>query len=165
MSNLPAGEQLRSKAQELSMPLEMIACAMNFISQNRNLVNAIDHRAEMDDYIYKAIIRQYTEERKQKEELALQSNDPSIRAQAEKSLSVLSREELTTDPYYRAVLPLLVKVVTTEPILRLHADEASSVVMTLADVKRRHRATSVTEIIVSKCSKELENMALPESAS
>jgi hypothetical protein len=46
-------------------------------------------------------------------------------------------------------------VMNHEPILRLHAEEASAVVLELADFKRRHRATSLTEVIVKRCSAEI----------
>ena len=50
----------------------------------------------------------------------------------------------------------MVKTLHHEPILRLHAEEASTIVLELADFKRRHRATSLTEVIVKRCSAEIE---------
>lgn len=146
----------QQKAFELGLPEEIIACAITLLSQNKNLVNAIDHKVEMDDYIYRSIIRQSSERRRQQAEKEVNHSDPFIRVKAEKELSVLSKEELLTDPFYRAVLPLLIKIFATEPILKLYADEASAMVLELADFKRRHRATSVTEVIVKRCSAEIE---------
>lgn len=139
------------KAQELGISEEILSCALHLIYQNRNLVNAIDNRVEMDDYIYRAILKQAVDKRKQKAEEDLYHQNESIQLKAEKDLSLLSREQLVTDPFYRAVLPLIAKVVINEPILRLHAEEASAMVLELADFKRRHRATSFTEIIVKRC--------------
>jgi hypothetical protein len=132
----------------LEIPEEIISCALNILYQNRNLVNAIDNKAEMDDYIYRAVLKQAFEKAKLETETAFNEGNAIAHQKAEKDLAVLSREELVTDPFYRAVLPLLVKVVTNEPILRLHADVASGIILNLADFKRKHRATSVTEIIV-----------------
>lgn len=140
-----------TKAQELGISEEILSCALHLIYQNRNLVNAIDNRVEMDDYIYRAILKQAVDKRKQKAEEDLYHHNESIQLKAEKDLSLLSREQLVTDPFYRAVLPLIAKVVINEPILRLHAEEASAMVLELADFKRRHRATSFTEIIVKRC--------------
>jgi hypothetical protein len=84
------------------------------------------------------------------------SDDPAVQAAAEKDLKILEREELTSDAFYRAVLPLMVKTLNHEPIRRLHAEEASSIVLKLADCKRRFRAVSLTEVIVKKCSEEIE---------
>jgi hypothetical protein len=145
------------KAQELGISEEIISCALNLIYQNRNLVNAIDNRVEMDDYIYRAVLKQTVDKRKQKAEADLDHPDASTRVKAQKDLSFLRREELVTDPFYRAVLPLIIKVVANEPILRLHAEEASAMVLELADFKRKHRATSVTEIIVKRCVAEMES--------
>jgi hypothetical protein len=50
----------------------------------------------------------------------------------------------------------MVKTLHHEPIRRLHAEEASSIVMQLADCKRRFRATTLTEVIVKKCSEAIE---------
>jgi hypothetical protein len=144
------------KAHELGISEEIINCALHLIYENRNLVNAIDNRIEMDDYIYRAILKQAVDKRKSKAEENLYHSDAGIKANAEKDLSLLSREELVTDPFYRAVLPLIAKVVTSEPILRLHAEEASAMVLELANFKRRHRATSITEIIVKRCVAEIE---------
>ncbi|HEV7621821.1 MAG TPA: hypothetical protein VGO09_08815 [Flavisolibacter sp.] len=151
-------QQVELKAKELGISEEFILCALNILYRNKNMVNAIDNQTEMDDYIYRAIIKQSIEKRKALAEKDLNNNDHIIRSQAEKDLSVLSREELVTDPYFRAVLPLIVKVVGNEPILRLHASEATIIVLELADFKRRHRATSITEVIVKKCSSEIEKL-------
>ena len=132
----------------LEISEEIISCAVNILYQNRNLVNAIDNKIEMDDYIYRAVLKQAFEKARLETETALNEGDATAVLKAEKDLAVLSREELVTDPFYRAVLPLLVKVVVNEPILRLHADVASGIILNLADFKRKHRATSVTEIIV-----------------
>lgn len=134
----------------LEIPKEIISCALNIIYQNRNFVNAIDNKAEMDDYIYQAVLKQAFQKARLQTEASLHEGNAIDRQKAEKDLAVLSREELVTDPFYRAVLPLLVKVVTNEPILRFHADVASDIILSLADFKRRHRATSVTEIIVKQ---------------
>ncbi|MFL5789207.1 MAG: hypothetical protein ACJ748_14200 [Flavisolibacter sp.] len=155
-------DQARAKAKELGISEKVISCALDILYRNKNLVNAIDNSAEMDEYIYRAIIKQSTDNRKRQAEIDLGDPDPSLVQQAEKDLSILSREELTTDPYYRAVLPIIVKVVANEPILRLHADEAVAIVLELADFKRRFRATSITEVIVTKCSAELEGSATSE---
>jgi hypothetical protein len=138
-------ENLHSEISE-----EIITCALNIIYQNRNLVNAIDNKVEMDDYIYRAVLKQSFEKARLQTEAALHEGNAVEKQKAEKDLAVLSREELVTDPFYRAVLPLLVKVVTNEPILRFHADVASNIILSLADFKRSHRATSVTEIIVKQ---------------
>jgi hypothetical protein len=143
------------KARQLGIAEEIISCALDLISRNRNRVNAMDHGAEMDDYIYQAIIRQSIARRKQLAEDNLYADDPSVRMLAEKDLQVLSREELTTDPFYRAVLPLMIKVVGQQPILRLYAEESSAIVLELADFKRRHRAISFTEVIVRHCGEEI----------
>jgi hypothetical protein len=148
--------QVKAKAKELGVSERVISCALEILYRNKNLVNAIDNSTEMDDYIYRSIIKQSTDIRKKHAEEDLESNDEVARLHAEKDLSILSREELTTDPYYRAVLPIIVKVLVNEPILRLHADEAVAIVLELADFKRRHRATSITEIIVTRCSAEMD---------
>lgn len=145
----------RIKASELGIPEGIMSCALEMISKNRNLVNAIDNRVEMDDYIYQAILKQAFQKRKSLAEENHESNDPVLQKQAAKELEVLSREEVTIDPFYRAVLPLMAKVLIDEPILRLHAEEASSIVLQLADFKRRHRSTSFTEVIVKHCSAEI----------
>ncbi|HYK56191.1 MAG TPA: hypothetical protein VEV15_06900 [Flavisolibacter sp.] len=145
------------KAQELGISEEILSCALHLIYQNRNLVNAIDNRVEMDDYIYRAVLKQAVDKRRQKAEEDLYHPNEGIQLKAEKDLSLLSREELVTDPFYRAVLPLIAKVVINEPILRLHAEEASAMVLELADFKRRHRATSFTEIIVKHCALQTED--------
>jgi len=149
--------QAKEKALQLGISEEILSCALPIIYQNRNLVNAIDNKVEMDDYIYRAILKQAFEKSKANAETDLDAKDIAIRTKAEKDLSVLSREELTTDPFYRAVLPLLVKVLTPEPILRLHADVASSLILSLADFKRKHRATSITEVIVKYHAAEMSD--------
>ena len=149
--------KVKAKAKELGVSERVISCAFNILFRNKNLVNAIDNSTEMDDYIYRAIIKESTDIRKRQAEEDLYSDDPTLRQQAERDLSILSREELTTDPYYRAVLPIIVKVLVNEPILRLHADESVAIVLELADFKRRHRATSITEVIVTKCSAEIDS--------
>ena len=82
--------------------------------------------------------------------------DPACQRAAEKDLTALRREELTSDVFYRAVLPLVVKVLRGETILRLHVEEASRIVLELAEVKRKNRATSLTEVIVRKCLSRME---------
>jgi hypothetical protein len=148
---------LQDKAVELGLSSDIIVCALNIISQNRNLVNAIDNSVEMDDYIYRAILKQAFDKRLEKAEKEVYSYDAGVQQAAEKDLQILKREELTSDAFYRAVLPLMVKTLNHEPIRRLHAEEASSIVMALADCKRRFRATSLTEIIVKKCSAEIKS--------
>lgn len=145
-----------SKAIELGLPEPVFSSALQMILQNKNLVNAMDHSAEMDDHIYQAVIRQATEARKQKAEAQILLGDTTLQEEAAHDLAVLSREELITDPFYRAVLPLLVKVVHPDPIRRLHAEEASSLIMQLADVKRKYRSTSITEVIVKQCREKLQ---------
>ena len=100
--------------------------------------------------------RMHFKKRKQKAETELYSDDVLLQIDAQKDLTVLSREEIGSDPYYRAVLPLIAKVVVNESILRLHAEEASSIILQLADFKRKHRATSLTEIIVKRCAAEID---------
>jgi hypothetical protein len=158
MINLSAQQQtlLKTKAAELGIAEYIMACALDIIAQNRNLVNAMDNSSEMDEYIYKNILKHSFEKRRERAEADLYSADESVQAEARKDLSILSREELGTDPFYRAVLPLVVKVLVNEPVLRLHAEEASAIVLELADFKRRHRATSLTEIIVKRCSEEIQ---------
>lgn len=148
---------LQSKARELGVREEMIASALHLISQSRNLVNALDNTAEMDEYIYRDIIMQAFDKRKQEAEQNLESNDTALQTQAARDLVRMSREELVTDPFYRAVLPLMVRIMNGQPILRLHAEVASTIVLELAEVKRRHRATSFTEVIVKRCSQEIES--------
>lgn len=146
MTAIPAPDPRKGKTVVISE--EVINCALEIIHQNRNLVNALDHAVEMDDYIYRAILKQAFEKVKSETAIALEENQLAVRVKAEKAMAVLSREELVTDPFYRAVLPLLVKVLVNEPILRLHADVASTIILDLADFKRQHRATSLTEVIV-----------------
>jgi hypothetical protein len=148
---------VKEKAQVLGIAPDILFCALNLICRNKNLVNAMDHTNETDDYIYRAILKQAFDKRKAKAEADLESSDPLAQIDARKDLVVLSREEVGTDPFYRAVLPLIAKVLGHEPILRLHAEEASAVVLKLADFKRRHRATSFTEIIVKRCAEELQS--------
>ena len=147
---------LGEKSHQLGIPQDFIATALNIISQNKNLVNAMDHTGEMDDYLYRAILKLAFEKRKQTAETALYAENSLTQQEAERDLTMLRREELTSDAFYRAVLPLIVKVLQGEPILRLHAEEASKVVLLLADFKRKHRSTSLTEVIVKKCAVEIE---------
>jgi hypothetical protein len=149
-------QPLKLKALELGISEEILSCALNIIYQNRNYVNALDNTIEMDDYIYRAVLKQAFERCRKGAEAALDDENISIRSRAQKDLSIISREELITDPFYRAVLPLLVKVTAKEPILRLYAEVASSIVLELADFKRRHRATSLTEVIIRRYGAEME---------
>ena len=110
----------------------------------------------MDDYIYKAILQQAFDKRMAEAERDFYSDDAARQIAAERDLKILEREELTSDAFYRAVLPLMVKTLHHEPIRRLHAEEASSIVMKLAECKRKFRALSFTEIIVKKYSSEIE---------
>ncbi|HEX6334623.1 MAG TPA: hypothetical protein VFZ78_10385 [Flavisolibacter sp.] len=152
-------EHVVRKARELGIPEDMFTTAVDIILQNRDLVNAMDHAGEMDDYIYRAILKNAFDRRRKHAEASLDSQDIAERREAQRDLTVLKREELTSDAFYRAVLPLIVKVVTREPILRLHAEEASEIVLKLADFKRKFRTTSVTEIIVKRCMPELDALA------
>ena len=154
--NTPSIQNISSRSAELGLPHEILSCALNILSKNKHLVNAIDNSVEMDDYIYRAILKQAFDKRKEKAKAGLFSDDELSQAEARKELGVLSREELVSDPFYRAVLPLIVKVLGTEPIQRLHAEEASVIVMQLAEFKRKYRATSVTEVIVKKCAAEMQ---------
>jgi hypothetical protein len=157
MTSHPLQHQyMHSKATELGIPPEIISCAWSILSQNRNLVNAIDNGVEMDDYIYRAILKQAFDRRMADAERDVYSLDESRQSAAERDLKILEREELTSDAFYRAVLPLMVKTLHHEPIRRLHAEEASAIVMQLADCKRRFRATTLTEVIVKKCNLEME---------
>ena len=149
-------QRVLQRASELGISADIVASALHIICQNRNLVNAIDHAVEMDDYIYRSILTTAFEKRKARAEADLHSEDEAVQEAAQKDLKRLSREELGSDAFYRAVLPLIVKTLYHEPILRLHAEEASSIVLELADFKRRHRATSLTEVIVKRCSAEIE---------
>jgi hypothetical protein len=148
--------QFHNIATELGISSEIISCALNILSQNRNLVNAIDNGVEMDDYIYRAVLKQAFERRMMNAQTDIHANDEARQIAAEEDLKILKREELTSDAFYRAVLPLMVKTLHLEPIRRLHAEEASIIVMQLADCKRRFRATTFTEVIVKKCSVEIE---------
>ena len=150
--------RVRAKAQELGLSEEFMAYALEILYQNRDLVNAIDNQAEMDEHIYRSIIKTSTDRRRKQAEKDLHNADDTVRVQAEKDLSYLSREEIMADPYYRAVLPVIVKVVANDPILRLHVEEAAVIVLELADFKRRHRAMSVTEVLVTKCTAELDGL-------
>src|SRR5689334_25155171 len=107
MTSAVLQEAARIKASELGISEEIMSCALEMISKNRNLVNAIDNRVEMDDYIYQAILKQAFQKRKSLAEENHESNDPVLQKQAAKELEVLSREEVTIDPFYRAVLPLM----------------------------------------------------------
>jgi len=157
MSTITTKEQVKAKASELGMPEDAMFCALDILSQNRDMVNALDNTNEMDEYIYHAIIKAATDSKRQQAERDFESPDDDVRLRAEKDLTTLSREELITDPHYRAVLPILAKIVVNGSILRLHAEEASRIVFTLADFKRKHRTTSLTQVIVTKCATELEN--------
>lgn len=152
----PHHHRLHNKAAELGISSEVISCALHILRQNRNLVNAIDNSVEMDDYIYRAILKQAFARRMSLAESDLYSDDETRQNAAQKDLRILEREELTSDAFYRAVLPLMVRTLQPDPIRRLHAEEASAIVMELADCKRRFRATSITEIIVKNCSSEIQ---------
>lgn len=147
------------KAQQLGLSEEFMFCALQVLSQNRDFVNAIDNRTEMDEYIYRSIMKTSMDKRRRQAEMDIDHEDETIRTQAERDMSLLSKEELITDPYHRAVLPMVIKILVNEPILRLHAEEAAAIVLELADFKRRHRSTSVTEVIVKYCSEELNNFS------
>jgi Fic family protein len=148
------------KSAQLGITEEVLSCALDILFQNRNLVNAIDNKIEMDDYIYRAVLKQAFTQYKKQSQIALEEGNLSERLKAEKDLSVISREEIVTDPFYRAVLPLLIKVVSPEPILRMHAELTSTIVLDLADFKRKHRSTSVTEILVRHCAAELQDSTI-----
>jgi hypothetical protein len=148
--------RLQEKSRQLGLSEEFIVIALDIISQNKNLVNAMDHTGQMDEFIYKAILKQAFDRRKQKAEDGLYSSDPAGQREAERDLTMLRREELTSDAFYRAVLPLVVKVLSGAPILRLHVEEASRIVLELADFKRKHRSISVTSVIVKRCVEEIE---------
>jgi Fic family protein len=148
------------KSAQLGIKEEVLSCALDILFQNRNLVNAIDNKIEMDDYIYRAVLKQAFTQYKKQSQIALEEGNLSERLKAEKDLSVISREEIVTDPFYRAVLPLLIKVVSPEPILRMHAELTSTIVLDLADFKRKHRSTSVTEILVRHCAAELQGSSI-----
>lgn len=158
MTNHPVQQHhhASNKATELGISSEVINCAVKILSQSRNLVNAIDNGVEMDDYIYRAVLRQAFEKRMANAESDYYSDDEARQRAAQRDLKILEREELTSDAFYRAVLPLMVKTLHHEPIRRLHAEEASTIVMQLADFKRRFRSTTLTEVIVKKCSAEIE---------
>ena len=150
----------KEKSAQLGISEAILTCALDILFQNRNLVNAIDNKVEMDDYIYRAVLKQAFLQYKEQAQLALEEGELIERLKAEKELSVISREELVTDPFYRAVLPLLIKVVSPEPILRMHAELTSAIVLDLADFKRKHRTTSVTEIFVRHCAVELQSSSI-----
>ncbi len=156
-------QEERAKAAELGLSDEFMLCALTVLSQNRDFVNAIDNRTEMDEYIYRAIMKTSMDKRRKRAEEDIEHEDDLIRLQAERDLSLLSKDELITDPYYRAVLPMIIKILVNEPVRRLHAEEAASIVLELADFKRRHRSTSVTEVIVKRCSEELNNFSFSDS--
>ncbi len=150
----------KEKSTQLGISEEILTCALDILFQNRNMVNAIDNKIEMDDYIYRAVLKQAFIQYKEQAQADLEEGGYAEKLKAEKELSVISREELVTDPFYRAVLPLLIKVVSPEPILRMHAELTSSIVLELADFKRKHRSTSVTEIFVRHCAAELQNSSM-----
>lgn len=148
---------IHEKALELGISAEVISSALQIISQNRNLVNAIDNGVEMDDYIYRTILKQAFDRRMADAEKDFYTGDEAKQLSAQKDLQILAREELTSDAFYRAVLPLIAKTLNHEPIRRLHAEEASSIIMKLAECKRRFRALTFTELIVKKCSAGIES--------
>ena len=148
---------IHEKALELGISSEIISCALQIISQNRNLVNAIDNGVEMDDYIYRTILKQAFDRRMANAEKDFYTGDEAKQQSAQKDLQILAREELTSDAFYRAVLPLIAKTLHHEPIRRMHAEEASSIIMKLAECKRRFRALTFTELIVKKCSAGIES--------
>jgi hypothetical protein len=148
---------IHEKALELGISAEVISSALRIISQNRNLVNAIDNGVEMDDYIYRTILKQAFDRRMADAEKDFYTGDEAKQLSAQKDLQILAREELTSDAFYRAVLPLIAKTLHHEPIRRLHAEEASSIIMKLAECKRRFRALTFTELIVKKCSAGIES--------
>ena len=154
--SLKQNQFVHEKALELGISPDIIICALQIISKNRNLVNAIDNGVEMDDYIYRTVLKQAFDKRLAVAENDVYSDDESKQLSAQSDLKILAREELTSDAFYRAVLPLMVKTLPNEPIRRLHAEEASSIVMKLAECKRRFRALTFTELIVKKCSAGIE---------
>lgn len=158
MTNYPVQQRpyVQDKSAELGISSEIISCALKILSQSRNLVNAIDNGVEMDDYIYRAILKQAFDKRMASAERDVYSIDEDRQRAAELDLRILEREELTSDAFYRAVLPLMVKTLNHQPIRRLHAEEASTIVMQLAECKRRFRSTSFTEVIVKNCSSEIQ---------
>ncbi|HEX2532850.1 MAG TPA: hypothetical protein VHK69_03885 [Chitinophagaceae bacterium] len=149
-------DALTIRAAELGIGTEALECALYILSSNRELINALDNKAEMDEYIYRTIIKTAIDRRQRQAEKNLDGEDASLQLAAERDLSLLSREELMSDPYYRAILPIISKIVVQGPILRLHADEASEIILNLADFKRRHRVTTLTEVIVTRCRAELD---------
>ena len=96
--------RVREKAIELGISADIVASALHIICQNRNLVNAIDHAVEMDDYIYRSILTRAFDRRKARAEADLDSDDPNLQSAAQKDLKLLSREApapmLFTAPYY-----------------------------------------------------------------
>lgn len=147
-----------AKAGQLGIAPDYLYYALDLLSQNKEMVNALDNSNEMDEYIYLAITKAATDKRRMEAEQFVGSHDETLRNLAEKDLAQLSREELITDPSHRAVLPIVAKIVANGPILRLHADEAAKIVFELADFKRRHRTTSLTQVIVTRCAAEMENL-------
>src|SRR5215216_4680036 len=89
--------RVHEKALELGISTEIVAIALHIICQNRNFVNAIDHSVEMDDYIYRAILKQAFEKRKFRAEKDIYSDDTATQAASQKDLRILKREELTSD--------------------------------------------------------------------
>ncbi len=149
-------QQVKAKAAEMGISEEALSCALYILSQSKDLVNAIDNKREMDEYIYHAILKTATDKRRALAEKNIESENDMEREAAEKDLSTLSREELLTDPHYRAVLPIVAKIITTGPILRLHVDESAELVFKLADFKRKYRALSITEVVVTQCGPLIE---------
>lgn len=152
-------EAINNKAEELGLAPEYLYCALDLLSQNKDMVNALDNTNEMDEYIYLAITKSATDQRRHLAEQDFDSADDVAREAAERDLAQLSREELITNPAHRAVLPIVAKIVANGPILRLHAEGAAKIVFELADFKRRHRATSLTQVIVTRCAAELEDFS------
>ena len=152
-------EAIITKAEQLGLAPEYLYCALDLLSQNKDMVNALDNTTEMDEYIYLAITKAATDQRRLQAEQAFGSEDDAARESAQRDLAQLSREELITDPAHRAVLPIVAKIVANGPILRLHAEEAAKIVFELADFKRRHRTTSLTQVIVTRCAAELEDFS------
>jgi hypothetical protein len=142
---------VREKASFLGLPEEMLSIALELVNSNRNLMNVMDHTTEMDEYIYKALLRYVLEKKQTEVEHLLIHGNLSQQSTAQQSLAVLSREELSSNPFYRAVIPLLIKVTPSHAILRIHAEEASALVILLGDVKRKFRCTSLSELIVRYC--------------
>lgn len=163
MSGVQISSAIKTKAEAIDLAPEYLYCALDLLSQNKDLMNALDNTNEMDEYIYLAITKAATDKRRLNAELHFDSDNEEHRNAAHRDLAQLSREELISDPSHRAVLPIVAKIVANGPILRLHAEEAAKIVFELAAFKRKHRSTSLTQIIVTRCNAELEQFA-PGSA-